>query len=284
MNNEEIVLKVLNIMPEVKKILENKNIEIEQKEGNSNFVTDMDKKIENYLKKSILEIFSNVQFIAEESDNEIIESENIKLKFVIDPIDGTTNFTNGWPHATVIGIVNDNELIGGIIYEILEDTVYLGIKDKGVYKTSIYDISKLEKVKNPIYDRSDIERAVICYDIPYGNEAFEETLKVCSKLYYSGASLKTVGPISLDILKMALGKENRPKDYNLATWHLEVRAWDLAAVTCILRELGGEIIGKDGKPLSIETLTNPTEKITFIASGNENLRNSIFYKYKEVIK
>lgn len=86
----------------------------------------------------------------------------------------------------------------------------------------------------------------------------------------------------MDVLKTALGKENRPNDYNLATWHMEVRAWDLIAATCILRELNGDIIGKDGKPLTTEVLTSPTEKIEFIASGNEKLRQELFSKYKIV--
>lgn len=284
MDNKEIVLKTLNIIPKIKEILENNNIKIEKKEGVGNFVTTTDKKIENYLKKSILEIFPKAKIIAEESSNQIIENEDAKIKFIIDPIDGTTNYTNAWPFATSIGIANNDELIGGILYEILEEKVYVGIKNEGVLKSDINNILDLKEVRKPIYDKSEIKKAVISYDIPYGNEAFELTKEMCSKLYYEGASLKTVGPISLDVLKMALGQENRPKDYNLATWHIEVRAWDLAGVTCIVRELGGEIIGKDGKPLPIKLLTNPSEKITFIASGNEILRNKIFDKYKEIIK
>ena len=85
----------------------------------------------------------------------------------------------------------------------------------------------------------------------------------------------------LDVLKTALGRENRPTDYNNAVWHTEVRAWDLAAATAILRELGGEIIGRDGKPLSIKTLTSPTEKISFIASGNHKMLENLYAIYKE---
>lgn len=284
MNNREIVLKVLNILPKTKEIFDTVNIEVEEKDGTGNFVTSVDKKLENYFKKTLLEIFSTAQIIAEESAEEVKKIDDFKLKFVIDPLDGTTNYTNGWPHATSIGIVNNNEIIGGIIYEVLENRVYVGIKDEGVYESNINNILNLKKIRKPIYDRSSIKKTVISYDIPYGSEAFEQTKEMCSKLYYDGASLKAVGPIALDILKMALGKENRPKDYNSATWHMEVRAWDLAGVTCILRELGGEIIGKDGLPLSIETLTSPSEKITFFASGNEALRNELFKRYNEIVK
>ena len=121
----------------------------------------------------------------------------------MDPLDGTTNFTNNWPHTVSIGIIKDSELASGII-----------------------------------------------------------------------------GPISLDILKTALGKENRPNDFNAATWHTEVRAWDIAAATCILRELGGEIVGKDGKPLNINTLSNPNASIAFIASGSEKLIDELYTIYK----
>ena len=88
----------------------------------------------------------------------------------------------------------------------------------------------------------------------------------------------------LDVLKTALGRENRQADYNQATWHSEVRAWDLAASTAILRELGGDIIGADGKPLSAEILSSPSAKIAFIASGSEDLRKAIYDKYKSAEK
>lgn len=81
--------------------------------------------------------------------------------------------------------------------------------------------------------------------------------------------------------KTALGKENRPHDYANAVFHLGVKSWDLAASTAILRELGGEIIGIDGKPLSIETLTSPTKKIAFMASGNSKMLENLYEIYQQ---
>ena len=203
------------------------------------------------------------------------------MKFIVDPLDGTTNYTNGWPHAIAIGVANNNELIGGVIYDVLSDNVYCGIKGKGVYYCDIDDITNLKPVIQPEQKTEEIKKAIISYDTPYGSKAFEKTREMIKNLYFAGASLKTVGPISLDVLKTALGKENRPTDYNNAVWHTEVRAWDLAASTAILRELGGEIIGNDGKPLSIETLTSPTAKISFIASGNHQMLKKLYEIYPE---
>ena len=199
-----ITSKTLSLFPKIKKILnsEKKYLEISEKNGVANFVTSIDIKLNEFIKNSLLTLFPDSLIIAEESENQLFPINN-KLKFIVDPLDGTTNFTNNWPHTVSIGIIKDSELASGII-----------------------------------------------------------------------------GPISLDILKTALGKENRPNDFNAATWHTEVRAWDIAAATCILRELGGEIVGKDGKPLNINTLSNPNASIAFIASGSEKLIDELYTIYK----
>lgn len=269
------------MMPDVKKILDGKDTSSEEKLGIGNIVTATDKKLEDFIKKSLKFNFPDSETISEESAEETQSKNNNELKFIVDPLDGTTNFTNGWPHTISIGIVYNNELSGGVIYDVLPGKIYFSMKENGVYACDIDDISDFKQVIQPEYKNSAIKKAVISYDTPYGAEAFEKSIQMMTKLYYAGASLKIVGPISLDVLKTALGKENRPIDYNNAVWHTEVRAWDLAAATAILRELGGEIIGIDGKPLSVETLTNPTAKIAFIASGNQKMLENLYSVYIE---
>lgn len=279
-DSQYIVSKVLPLFSKIKNILQTKDISVEEKNGVGNFVTQVDKQIEEYIRFSLLELFPDSQVIGEEaSEHHVQNKPNSNLKFIVDPLDGTTNFTNGWPHTVSIGIIQNNELISGIIYDALNGTIYTGIKGAGVMECNIDDITNLKKVAPPSYPQTTVKKAPIAYDTPYGKEAFKVTLEMINELYQSGASLKTVGPISLDVLKTALGSENRPHDYNAATWHTEVRAWDLAAATCILRELGGEIIGKDGKPLSTETLSNPNARILFFASGSERILEELYSKY-----
>lgn len=281
MKNGDIVLKVLSIIPKTKEILNFRDFTSEEKSGIANIVTNIDKKLEEYLKGTLLKIFPNSQVIAEESAEEIKRENNTGLKFIIDPLDGTTNFTNGWSHAIAIGIVNNNELSGGLIYDVIGETVYSAIKDKGVYACNINNITDLKSVVIPKYETEIIKKSVISFDTPYSFEDFKMTREMMTKLYLCGASLKVTGPIALDVVKVALGKENRPHDYVDAVWHIAVRSWDLAASTAILRELGGEIIGKDGNPLSLETLTNPKEKISFMASGNSIMLKRLYEIYKQ---
>lgn len=282
--------KILSIMPEIKQIFANgkSNISVEQKSGVGNIVTSVDKQLEEYISKNLSLLFPKSLIISEESADDIKNIKTDGLKFVVDPLDGTTNYTNGWPHAVAIGMIDGDELISGVVYDVLEGKVYTGIKGLGVTECDIDDIKTQKKVVTPTYNLANpenpIKKAVISYDTPYGKDAYKTTREMCEELYNAGASLKTVGPMALDVLKTALGRENRQADYNQATWHSEVRAWDLAASTAILRELGGDIIGTDGKPLSTEILSSPSAKIAFIASGSEPLRTAIYEKYKSAEK
>ena len=162
MENKEIVLKVLSILPKSKEILDNRdNITSEEKEGVANIVTSTDKKLEEYLKGTLLKMFPNSQVIAEESAEETKLEDNVELKFIVDPLDGTTNFTNDWPHAIAIGIVNNNELSGGVLYDHIARTVYSSIKDKGVYVCDIDDMANLKSVVKPKHETEKIKKSVI---------------------------------------------------------------------------------------------------------------------------
>lgn len=281
-NLKDIVKNGIGIVLQARSILEgNQEIQIEEKEGIGNIVTQVDLNVEEYIKSRLRTMFPQAQIIAEESAD-IVEPEN-DLKFVVDPLDGSTNFSNGWPHTIAIGIVNKDELASGIIYDALSKKIYFSIKGEGVFELDANNIENVEKVIQPKYEKGNIKKSVIAHDTPYGLEAFEKTMLMYPELVKKGASTKTVGPISLDVLKTALGRENRPEDYNDAVWHMEVRAWDLCASTAILRELGGNIIGDNGKPLSIETLTSPSAKISFIASGNDKLRENLYNIYQEKV-
>lgn len=280
MNREEIVLKVLSILRSTTTILNKNNTNSEEKSGVGNIVTETDKELEGFIIENLNQLFPFAYVIGEESAKEDESSDNYELKFIVDPLDGTTNFTNGWPHSIAIGVADSQELFGGLVYDVLEGNIYFSIKGKGVFYCDVGNISDIKRIKTPNYDADSIKKSVISFDTPYGKEAFKVTSEMINSLYHEGASLKIVGPISLDVLKTALGVENRPNDYNNAVWHSEVRAWDLAASTVILRELGGEIIGTDGKPLSYEVLTSPTERISFIACGNPIMLKKLSELYK----
>ena len=70
------------------------------------------------IKNTLQTEFPESQVISEESAEEVTEN-NSDLKFIVDPLDGTTNFTNGWPHSIAIGVVNKGELVSGIIYDVI---------------------------------------------------------------------------------------------------------------------------------------------------------------------
>ena len=138
--------------------------------------------VENYIKTSLTELFPDAELICEESADNCTINNNNGLKFIVDPLDGTTNYTNGWPHTVAIGIVNNNELIGGIIYDALQNKIYTGIKGYGVTECNINNISEQIKVKTPQYPHYQIKKSPISYDTPYGSEAYKVTQAFASEL------------------------------------------------------------------------------------------------------
>lgn len=293
---------MLSIMPGVSDILKRskQDLKIESKEGVSNFVTNVDKALEDFITKTLKGRYPNSVVIGEETSMNLSEEElNSPLKFVVDPLDGTTNYTNGWPHSVSIGVIWEDELVAGVVFDVLSDRVYFAQKGQGAHVTVPGDIMLTVALEDYFEDPSDLEnvghiqpyardyndicKSVISYDTPYGEEAYFRTQAMASELYKRGASLKTVGPISLDVVKTACGPMYRKGTFNHAVWHMEVRPWDLAAATCILRETGGEIIDKaTGEPLSIETLSDPSRKIGFFASGNPELALKLQDTYEQV--
>lgn len=301
--NKILLCDTLCIIPGVKSILDNaeKALSIETKDGVSNIVTNVDKALEDYITKSIKARYKNAAVIGEETSESLSEADlQAPLKFVVDPLDGTTNYTNGWPHTVSIGIVYGDELVGGVVYDVLSDRVYFAQKGEGAFVTQSGDIlvtqalveyfddyrniDRLAPMKPYEREYKDIPRSVISTDQAYERDVNLEAQEYEDILYTMGASNKKVGPVSLDVVKTALGPQYRKGQYNHGVWHFQVRPWDLAGATCILRELGGEIIDKStGEPLAVDALTDPNRKIGFFASGSPELCQRLNEVYSQTI-
>lgn len=279
------------IFDELKKIIKeadtvirkNRRLKINKKEGNGNIVTSTDILVNECINSMLIEKFPNAQIISEEKNT--IGKEDAKLKFIVDPIDGTSNFIKNWPCSVSIGVVNDNELVFGIILDIQKRYVYYAIKGKGAYMYNLSNPNKVTRLSCDENNVNEINQAIISYDFPYSQKALDDTQGIVKKLRIAGANLKTIGLISLEILKCGLGKKYRPNDYNDVCWHVEVRPWDVAAATCIVRELGCEVysLKNNGNLINCEELTNKEAKIAFVATKSEEMATSMYNYYFHVI-
>lgn len=196
-----------------------------EKKGHGNFVTSTDKEIEKELKLQLHKLVPDAGFIAEESGKD----SKVELNWIIDQIDGTTNFIYGLPYAVSVALARQEigQIILGIIYSPKTNTVYYACNDQGSYVISNGITQRLH-----VGDFSDNEGIAI-FGMPYNRDKTAKIFDVAQKVYKFSSDLKRIGPSSLDICMVAEGKA---KLY----FELDLNIWDICAGVLILSEAGGK--------------------------------------------
>lgn len=216
--------QVLEIVMEVSNIAFEEDITVSTK-GQGNFVSSADLKIEQELKKSLRKISPDIGFITEEEKSE----ERNEYNWIIDPIDGTTNYLNGFPFAISLALedrVNES-IVLGIVYNPVEKTLYYATKGKGSYK-----IDRLGRKTRIHVGEFNENEGISIFGMPYNRSKSEKILKLAEGYYKISSDLKRIGPSSLDICRVASGQA---KLY----FELDLNIWDIAAGLLILEEAGG---------------------------------------------
>lgn len=196
-----------------------------EKKGHGNFVTSVDKAMEQGLKEQLHQLIPEAGFISEESG----EDSKSELNWVVDPIDGTTNFIYGLPYAVSVALTAKKmgQIVLGVVYSPKTDTLYYACHGQGSFVIE-NGIKKRLKVGN----FSDNEGIAI-FGMPYNREKTEKIFNVAKKIYKFSSDLKRIGPSSLDICMIAEGKA---KLY----FELDLNIWDICAGMLILTEAGGD--------------------------------------------
>ena len=196
-----------------------------EKKGQGNFVTSVDKAMEQELKEQLYQLIPEAGFIAEESGDDL----KTEFNWVIDPIDGTTNFIYGYPYAVSVALTaqETKKIVLGVVYSPKTDTLYYGCFGQGSFVIKDGDKKCLK-----VGSFSDDEGIAI-FGMPYNREKTEKILNVAKKVYKFSSDLKRIGPSSLDICMVAEGKA---KLY----FELDLNIWDICAGILILTEAGGD--------------------------------------------
>ncbi len=228
MNFEMECIKVVDLVKEtgtyIKGELSNrKEIDIKSK-GIHNFVTQVDRSSEKMLVNGLQKILPGSGFIAEEGT---IEYRSDRYNWIIDPLDGTTNFIHGLPpFAISVALLEYDELVMGVIYEIVLDECFYAVKDKPARLNG--EIIKVSKTAN-------VKDSLIATGFPYTAfnkiDRFMETVHFFMK---NSHGLRRLGSAATDIAYVACGRFDGFYEYGL-------NPWDVAAGIVILRQAGGKV-------------------------------------------
>lgn len=206
------------------------------KEGAMNFVTDADFASDKFIKDEIKKNFPAHQILSEE--DEIHEMKSAEDLWIIDPLDGTTNFKFQIPYFSVsIAYVRNGIPTIGAVYDPVHDELFWTEKGKGSF---------LNDQKLTIDDKWNLQDAMIALDGSYELNHMQNKLAILSKLDHYPATVRLLGSAVLAITYIAANRINLYfSDY--------VYPWDVAAASLIVEEARGQVFDFDKKPFDLFT-------------------------------
>ena len=193
------------------------------KKGPYDFVTKTDKYVERILIEVLSKIKKNYSFITEETG--IIKNKDKENIWIIDPIDGTTNFLHGIPHfAICIALQHKNEIVSGLIFDPIKDEMFFAEKDKGAFlNNQRLRVSKKNSIDDCLFSSN------------------HEGVK------FSNLNMRYGGCAALDLAYVASGRLD-------GFFHNNINLWDVAAGEILVKEAGGVVT------VSYTHLTLPTNR------------------------
>ncbi len=227
MNLEVLTSKVVQIAKSAGAIIrENINkrnkLEIETK-GLNDFVTHIDKACELLIVTELEKLIPEAGFIAEENTSIKIGEE---FNWIIDPLDGTTNFIHGFfPCAVSIGLKQNDEIILGVVYEVGADECFFAWKNGGAWLNN----QKIEVSRKPLF-----KNALLATGFPYHEfNPLEKYMSLLTYLTKNTQGIRRLGSAATDMAYVACGRFDGFYEYDL-------KPYDVAAGIVIVREAGGQ--------------------------------------------
>ncbi|MBK18694.1 MAG: inositol monophosphatase [Rhodospirillaceae bacterium] len=215
------------------------------KKGPADFVSEADRRAEQILQFELSKARPEFSLLLEEQG--AVGSEEAIDRWIVDPLDGTTNFLHGIPHFAIsIAHEQNGELEAGMIYDPLRDETFWAVRGGGCF---------LNNTRLRVSARSNLDVAVLATGIPFGGRpGKEEMLAALVPVMEKTAGLRRFGAASLDLAYVAAGRYD-------AFWEIGLSPWDVAAGIILVREAGGLVSELDGR-------NDPLNGGTILAANN----------------
>lgn len=198
--------------------------------GPGDFVSQADLRCEQTIYEELAKARHGYGFLMEEQG--FIEGSDKTHRWIIDPLDGTTNFLHGIPlFAISIALERDDEIVAGLVYNPIMDETFTAEKGKGAF---------LNDRRIRVAGRKNIEDAVVVTGVPHrGKSGHVQFLKEQRAVMHEVSGIRRSGSAALDLAWVAAGRFD-------AYWERGIQAWDMAAGVILVREAGGFVTDMEG--------------------------------------
>jgi len=202
--------------------------------GDINLVTEADHESEQSIVSAIKAAYPHHRILAEESGD---SGDISPYTWIIDPLDGTTNYAHGYPCFCVsIAVEYGGEITYGVIYDPVREERFTAEKGKGAY---------LNGNAIAVSSTGEINNSLLCTGFPYDvREDMETNIRLFRSFLMKAQAVRRDGSAALDLCYTAAGRFD-------GFWEQKLHPWDVAAGSLILSEAGGKLSRYQGEPFSI---------------------------------
>jgi myo-inositol-1(or 4)-monophosphatase len=206
----------------VKDFREVENLQVSSK-GPGDFVSKADREAERIIKDMLMEGRPTYGWLGEETGGD--DGADPTRRWIVDPLDGTTNFLHGMPHwAISIALEHKGEIVSGVVYDAAKDEMFWAEKGAGAW---------MNDRRMRVSGRRVMQEAVFATGVPFGaKKTLPATLQDLARLMPGCAGVRRWGAAALDLAYVAAGRYD-------GYWERELHAWDIAAGLILVREAGG---------------------------------------------
>ncbi|MFS4438526.1 inositol monophosphatase family protein [Paracoccaceae bacterium GXU_MW_L88] len=234
--------------------------EVEQlqvsRKGPGDFVSKADMNAEKIIRELLMETRPNYGWVGEESAP--VEGADPTRRWIVDPLDGTTNFLHGLPHwAVSIALEHKGEIVSAVVYDPAKDEMFTAEKGSGAYVND-------RRIR--VSGRVHMDEMIFATGVPFGGrKGLSATMKDITRITPMTAGIRRFGSAALDLAYVAAGRYD-------GYWERTINDWDIAAGVLLVKEAGGFCEG-------FEPGSNPVGSDSIIASNFE-----VFPKFAEILR
>ncbi len=213
-------------------------IETVTKKGDINLVTEADLASEALIVERIKSHFPRHAILAEEAGNAVVTGVDGGHKWVIDPLDGTTNYAHGYPcFCVTIALEHEGEIVLGVTYDPTRDELFTAEKGRG---------AALNGKPIRVSATDELGNALLVTGFPYDIKHREKFARHLTEFLLTSRGVRRDGSAAIDLAYVACGRFD-------GFWEEGLNPWDVAAGKLLIEEAGGMVSYYDGSPFSIYT-------------------------------
>lgn len=227
--NLDKTFELVKTCGEIIKNADRSTINIQEKTGSANFVTSYDLLVQNTLKEGLKQLYPEAKFIGEEGEQE--EFSETGEFFIVDPIDGTTNFIKNY-HMSCISVAHvvNAEVDFSMIYNPYLDELYWAVRSEGAYCNT----------KRIYVSEQPLSNGIVLFGTsPYDAELAKKSFDMAYQYFTKALDIRRSGSAALDLCAIAAGRAE-------LYFELILSPWDYAAGMLLVQEAGGVVTTLDG--------------------------------------